>query len=76
MHAPAEHLRWGSAEVPYPASHDFWAADEAGRNEITHVLFSTGATAIVTVADGGYPPPAGWRRLGNTAHYLFLAQER
>lgn len=64
------------AEVPHPASHDFWAADDAGRNEITRLLFSTGAAAIVTEADGGYPPPAGWQRLGNTAYYLLLARER
>jgi hypothetical protein len=61
------------AEVPMPGARQFWDADESGRAEIVGTLFSTGARAVVVVAEGRHPPPAGWHRLGDTGYLALLA---
>jgi hypothetical protein len=63
------------AEVPMTESHLFWEADEDARARITSTLFSAGPRAIVTLAQGQYRPPEGWRQLGGTAYYVLLAPD-
>jgi hypothetical protein len=63
------------AELPYAGARSFWEGDAQQRAAITDQLFAAGTTAIVTLADSRYPPPEGWRRLGETAYYIIQVPE-
>jgi hypothetical protein len=63
------------AEVPFTDTEVYWRADEKTRERTLDTLLSTGASAVVILADPSRPAPAGWIQLGDTAYYVLLSRE-
>jgi hypothetical protein len=59
------------AEVPLPATEEFWTAPPEVQTGVLQAFARAGAKAVVAQSSG-HLPPADWRRLGNSDYFALL----